>query len=332
MTLPVEVDTESTIGDEVLSESERAIAGRSLGQLAWRRLKRDRAAMTGLVIIIVIFVIAIVGPFICKALGFSPTDTHTALISGDTSLPSGHLSGMSTQHWLGVEPRNGRDILARTVYGAGISLTVALAATVLQLVVGVLLGLLAGFFGGWIDTLLSRAMDVFLAFPVLLFSIALLVVFQSVPTFLGLSGLALRMVLLIFIIGFFSWPYIARIVRGQVLSLREKEFIDASRSIGAGTNRILAKELMPNLLAPILVYSTLVIPTNIIYEASLSFLGVGIQNPTPTWGKMLSDALGVFSVDPWFMFVPGVLIVITVLAFNLFGDGVRDAFDPKASR
>jgi ABC-type dipeptide/oligopeptide/nickel transport system permease subunit len=183
-----------------------------------------------------------------------------------------------------------------------------------------------------VDTVLARIMDVFQAFPVLLFSIALLVVFQGVDTFLGMSGVVLRLFLLIFIIGFFSWPYVARIIRGQVLSLREKEFVDAARSLGAGSGRILAKELIPNLIAPILVYSSLTIPVNIIYEATLSFLGVGIQEPTSSWGKMLSDALGTFTIDPWYMFVPGLAIVITVLSFNLFGDGVRDAFDPKSSR
>jgi peptide/nickel transport system permease protein len=332
MTLPLEVEPLPASGDEDLTEGERAIKGRSLGALAWSRLKRDRAAMGGLIVIVVILLIAVLHAVICNILGISPYKFHTNLISGDTSLPSGHLSGASAQHWLGVEPSNGRDILARVLYGSWISLTVALLATVVQLIVGVAIGLIAGYYGGWIDTVLSRFMDIFLAFPVLLFSIALLVVFQNVPTFLGLSGLTLRIALLVFIIGFFSWPYIARIIRGQVLSLREKEFIDASRSLGSGTTRILTKELLPNLVAPILVYATLTIPTNIIYEASLSFLGVGIQSPTPSWGKMLSDALGIFAVDPWFMFVPGSLIVITVLAFNLFGDGVRDAFDPKASR
>jgi peptide/nickel transport system permease protein len=333
MTIPVEVSvTQDALADETLTEGERTIAGRSLGRLAWNRLKRDRAAMAGLVVIGLILLVAVFAPLITKILGIDPYSFHTNLISGDTSLPNGHLSGASSDHWLGVEPANGRDILARVLYGSRVSMAVALLATVVQMIVGVSIGLIAGFYGGWVDTILSRAMDVFLAFPILLFSIALLVVFQNVPSFLGLSGLALRMTLLIFIIGFFSWPYVARIVRGQVLSLREKEFIEASRSLGSGTWRILSRELLPNLMAPILVYATLVIPVNIIYEASLSFLGVGIQAPTPSWGKMLSDALGIFAVDPWFMFVPGALIVITVLAFNLFGDGVRDAFDPKASR
>lgn len=332
MTMPIEVEPLPVSGDEHLSESETAIKGRSLSQLAWSRLRRDKVAMIGGAFVVFILLIALFAPQICHVLGISPTDFHSDLINGDTSLPTGPFSGASAQHWLGVEPNNGRDILARLLYGARISLTVALLATVVELVIGVSIGLLAGFYGGWADTLLSRSMDVFLAFPVLLFSIAILVVFGNVDSFLGLSGLNLRIALLVFIIGFFSWPYVGRIIRGQVLSLREKEFIEASRSIGAGPMRILGKELLPNLVAPILVFATLTIPTNIIYEASLSFLGVGIQEPNSSWGQMLSTSLSTFQVDPWFMFVPGFMIVVTVLAFNLFGDGISDAFDPKGAR
>ncbi len=332
MAIPQELPELTESVDIVPSGEEQRIAGRSLGQLAWARLRRDHWAMAGLVGVVLIVLLAIFAPLICKIFGVDPTSFHTDLISADTSLPSGGFSGASRAHPLGVEPSNGRDILARVLYGARISLIVAVAATVVQVVIGVVIGLVSGYFGGWGDTLLARIMDVFLAFPILLFSIALLVVFQGVDSFLGMSGLTLRVVLLIFIIGFFSWPYVARIIRGQVLSLREKEFVDAARSLGAGSNRILWREMIPNLIAPILVYASLTIPVNIIYEATLSFLGVGIQDPTSSWGKMLSNALGTFAIDPWYMFVPGLAIVLTVLAFNLFGDGVRDAFDPKGSR
>jgi ABC-type dipeptide/oligopeptide/nickel transport system permease subunit len=332
MATPQELPTLAGPADVEPTLQERRIAGRSLGQLAWARLRRDHVAMAGFVVVVLIVLLAILAPAICAVLGIDPTTFHTNLISADTSLPNGPFSGASKDHWLGVEPGNGRDILARVLYGARVSLIVSVLATVVQVLIGVVVGLVAGFFGGWVDTVLARIMDVFLAFPVLLFSIALLVVFQGVDTFLGMSGVVLRLFLLIFIIGFFSWPYVARIIRGQVLSLREKEFVDAARSLGAGSGRILAKELIPNLIAPILVYSSLTIPVNIIYEATLSFLGVGIQEPTSSWGKMLSDALGTFTIDPWYMFVPGLAIVITVLSFNLFGDGVRDAFDPKSSR
>jgi peptide/nickel transport system permease protein len=203
-------------------------------------------------------------------------------------------------------------------------------------VLGVFFGVLAGYRGGWLDTVISRSMDILLAFPVLLFSIALLAVFQQAPQLelgpLTLTGNTMRLGLLVGLIGFFGWAYIGRVIRGQVISLREKEFIDASRSLGSKDRRILVRELLPNLAAPMLVYATLTIPTNILYEAALSFLGVGVQPPTASWGQMLSEATNYFQVDPMYMIVPGLAIFITVLAFNLFGDGLRDALDPKSSR
>jgi peptide/nickel transport system permease protein len=187
----------------------------------------------------------------------------------------------------------------------------------------------AGFLGGWVDTMVSRSMDVLLSFPQLLFSIALVSV---VPTKLfGMGGSAPRIMVLIFVIGFFGWPYIGRIVRGQTLSLREREFVEAARSLGAGRIHILIKELLPNLVAPILVYTTLMIPTNILNEAALSFLGVGVQPPTPSWGQGLSDAIQYYTIDLPDLLIPGLAIFVTVLAFNLFGDGLRDALDPKGN-
>jgi ABC-type dipeptide/oligopeptide/nickel transport system permease subunit len=197
-------------------------------------------------------------------------------------------------------------------------------------VIGVFMGVMAGYFGGWADTVIARTMDVFLAFPLLVFAIALVGVMPS--TAFGLTGNGLRIWLLVFIIGFFAWPYMGRIIRGQTLSLREREFVDAARSLGARGPYILFRELLPNLWGPILVYSTLLIPTNILFEAALSYLGVGIIPPQPTWGGMLSDAVsgGYYSIDPMFMIIPGFAIFITVLAFNLFGDGLRDALDPRS--
>jgi ABC-type dipeptide/oligopeptide/nickel transport system permease subunit len=218
-------------------------------------------------------------------------------------------------------------MLARVVNGAQISLLIAFLATALAVGLGVLAGVIAGYFGGWVDSVIARLMDIFLAFPLLVFAIALVAVIPS--TAFGLTGNGLRIPLLIFIIGFFAWPYMGRIIRGQTLSLREREFVDAARSLGAKGPYILFRELLPNLVGPILVYSTLLIPTNILFEAALSYLGVGIIPPQPTWGGMLSDALQFFQLDPMFMIIPGVAIFITVMAFNLFGDGLRDALDPK---
>ena len=307
----------------------KAIEGRSLSQIAWRRLKRDRVALAGATVIILLVLVAILAPLITKLLGSPPDEFHQDLIDASTQQPKGTFGGMSRDHLLGIEPLNGRDILSRIVYGARISLLIAFAATLLSVSIGVTLGVIAGYFGGWADAIISRAMDAFLAFPLLVFAIALVGVIPE--SAFGLSGLTLRVVMLIFVIGFFAWPYIGRIVRGQALSLREREFIDAARSIGARGPRIVFKEMLPNLVAPILIYATLLIPTNIIFEASLSFLGVGIRPPTPSWGGMLADAARFYTL--WhFIFFPGMAIFITVLAFNLFGDGLRDALDPKGRR
>jgi peptide/nickel transport system permease protein len=303
----------------------KAIEGRSLGRIAWTRLKRDRVAMAGGIIVILLIFMAIFAPLIVKITGGPPNAFHQDLIDTSTLEPIGG-TGISWQHPFGLEPQNGRDIFSRVVYGARISLIIAFLATLLSVLIGSTLGIIAGYFGGWIDAALSRLMDVFLAFPLLVFAIALAGVVPDKA--FGLSGNTLRIGVLIFIIGFFSWPYCGRIVRGQALSLREREFVDASRSLGARGPYILFREIFPNLVAPILIYATLLIPTNILLEAAFSFLGVGIRPPTATWGGMLADATRFYTVKH-FMLFPGLAIFITVLAFNLLGDGLRDAIDPK---
>ena len=222
-------------------------------------------------------------------------------------------------------------MLARIVVGARYSLIIGFLATALAVFIGVVMGVISGYFGGWVDSVIARAMDIFLAFPLLVFAIALVGVIPS--SAFGLTGNTLRVALLVFVIGFFAWPYMGRIIRGQTLSLREREFVDAARSLGARGPYILSKELLPNLVGPILVYSTLLIPTNILFEAALDYLGVGLIPPTPSWGQMLSNAVsqGFFFVDPMYMIIPGVAIFITVMAFNLFGDGLRDALDPRST-
>jgi peptide/nickel transport system permease protein len=304
------------------------IQGRSLRQIAWRRLKRDRVALAGGATVIALMLVAIFAPVIVSVLGHPPLEFHYDKVDPDLQVPRGHFGGISPDFLFGAEPVNGRDLFSRVVYGSRISLLIAFAATMLSVLLGTVLGLIAGYFGGWIDTLVSRTMDVFLAFPLLLFAIALAGVVPDRA--FGLTGDTLRITLMVFIIGFFSWPYIGRIVRGQALSLREREFIDAARSLGARSPRVLLTEMLPNLAAPILVYSTLLIPTNILFEAALSFLGVGVRAPTPTWGGMLSEATHWFQIAPNFMLFPGIAIFVTVLAFNLFGDGLRDALDPRS--
>ncbi|MBO0805505.1 MAG: ABC transporter permease [Nocardiopsaceae bacterium] len=312
--------------DAGLTSAETAIEGRSLGQIAWRRLRRDKIAMGSGVFIVFLVLVAVLGPHFVA----NPDVYHANLINPTFSRPNGPWGGISLAHPLGVEPVNGRDMLARVVDGTQYSLLIGFLATVLAVVIGVVLGIVAGYFGGWVDTVIGFAMNVFLAFPLLVFAIALVGVVPSSAW--GMSGNFLRVVLLIFVIGFFAWPYMGRIIRGQVLSLREREFVDAARSIGARGPYILFRELLPNLVAPILVYSTLLIPTNILFEAALDYLGVGLIPPTPSWGQMLSDAVsnGFYQIDPMYMVIPGLAIFITVMAFNLFGDGLRDALDPRA--
>jgi peptide/nickel transport system permease protein len=304
------------------------IEGRSLGQIAWRRLRRDKAAIGGAIVIIVLILVALFAPLLARWFGSDPNVFHPETMDPATQSPISRFpfGPFDPDHLMGVEPPFGRDIFSRVVYGARISLLIAFLATLLSVLIGTTLGVVAGFFGGWVDTIVSRAMDVFLAFPLLVFAIALAGVIPDQA--FGLGGDTLRIAMLIFIIGFFSWAYIARIIRGQALSLREREFVDASHSLGATRRYIIFREMLPNLMAPILIYSTLLIPTNIIFEAGLSFLGVGVRPPTATWGGMLSEAVRYYTM-PHFMFWPGMAIFITVLAFNLFGDGLRDALDPK---
>ncbi len=314
--------------EAVLADGEADIQGRSLSQIAWGRLRRDKVALAGGLFIVFLIAVALLAPLIVKITGGPPNEFHQDLMNpAIPDLPAGSFGGMSWDHPMGLETVNGRDIFSRVLYGARISLLIAILATAVSVVIGTTLGVVAGFFGGWVDSVLSRIMDMFLAFPLLVFAIALSGVFPDKA--FGLSGLPLRLTLLVFVIGFFSWPYIGRIVRGQTISLREREYIEAARSLGARRPYILFTELLPNLMAPILVYSTLIIPTNILFEAALSFLGVGVPPPTATWGGMLADAVTFYTV-PHFMFWPGLAIFATVLAFNLFGDGLRDAFDPRS--
>jgi ABC-type dipeptide/oligopeptide/nickel transport system permease subunit len=330
MAAPLDMSSTEAQPESVVSGMGKAIEGRSLGQIAWLRLKRDKWAMAGGAIV-VLLILAAIASLILNAAGVLQPDTyHPDLIDATYGRPVGAFGGVGWARPLGVDPSNGRDLLSRVLVGSQFSLLIAAGSTVLSVLIGVTLGLVAGFAGGWVDTVINWLMNVFLAFPLLLFAIALSGVVQQ--SAFGLSGNALHVAVLIFVIGFFNWPYIGRIVRGQTLSLREREFVDAARSLGARSGYILRHELLPNLLAPILVYTTLLIPTNILFEAALSFLGVGPHPPTPSWGGMLSDAVsnGSYSADPEYMLVPGLAIFATVMAFNLLGDGLRDALDPRA--
>jgi len=319
--------------DNSSTDDQPVIIGRSLREIAWLRLKRDRVALGSMVVLLFIVFIAAFGPLISRLIGVDPYSFNSDLISDNGGLPIGKWGGVSLAHPLGVEPLTGRDILARLLYGSRISLLVAGTATLITVVLGTIVGVIAGNSRGKIDSILSRFMDITLAFPLLLVIIAMTPVLEQRVQTLGIPvGNPSRITTLILVLSIFGWPYLARIVRGQVLSLREREFVEAAISIGSSNRRIIFKELLPNLWAPILVYTTIVMPALIGAEATLAYLGISVLPPTPTWGSMLQESVGYFTVDPFYFFVPITMLLAAVLSFNLLGDALRDALDPKSGR
>lgn len=305
-----------------------SVEGKSPRQLFWERFKRDKAALGSLVFIGLLVLVAIFAGLISdKLVGHGPNELFQGEMLDEFGLPKGPNSGF----WFGAD-QAGRDVFVRILYGARTSLEVALIATLLSMVTGVVIGIVSGYFRGITDAVVSRTIDVFLAMPVLLFQIGIVASCGSSKEGCLNGLIEPGKSLVIFVISIFSWPYIARIIRGNVLSIREKEFIEAARSLGATNGRIMFREILPNLWAPILIYTTLLIPTNILIEAALSFLGLGVPQSTPSWGQMLSDASGIFEEAWWLMLFPGLFLVATTLAFNLLGDGLRDALDPRTDR
>jgi peptide/nickel transport system permease protein len=267
----------------------------------------------GVIVFVVLF--AVFAPVVAAITGHPPNQQYR-----DTGLsPAGLPMPPSHEFWLGTDDL-GRDILVRIAYGARISLLVGVVATGLAVGGGVVVGLVSGFFGGWIDSVLARIVDVALSLPFLLLAIALV----------SITGPSLTVTILV--IGFFSWASVARIVRGQVFSIREREYILAARAVGVRPLRIMFAEILPNVIAPVIVYATLLVPVVIVTQATLSYLGLGLEPPTADWGGMLSDAQGYYTTSWWFIIFPGAALLITTLAFNLFGDGVRDAFDPRSEQ
>ena len=321
---------------EVLSgpnAGEPAIVGRTLRQLAWLRIKRDKLALASIAILLTVASLAIFAPLICHLLHIDPYDFNSDLISDYGGLPNGKLGGVSLNHPLGVEPSTGRDILARLLYGSRISLLVAVSATFFSVLAGVVIGIVAGNSRGFLNSALNRFMELILSFPFLLLVIAMFPVLeQRVAAFGVPEGTAANVATMIGLLSVFGWAYLAKVVQGQVVSLREREFIEAAISIGSSSRRLLFTELLPNLWAPILVYTTLALPSLIGVEAALGYLGVSVVPPTASWGSMLDDSVGYFTVDPFYFFVPLTMLVLVVLAFNLLGDALRDALDPQADR
>jgi peptide/nickel transport system permease protein len=294
-------------------------------QLFWERLREDRVALAALAFIVVEILAAVFAPLIVGALGHPPNAQYPSALDPTFGTPT----GPSRSFLFGVDTV-GRDVFSRVLYGARVSLEVALVATAISVTLGVVLGMAAGYYRGFADTLISRVIDVTLAFPILLLALGIA---SSCSLGNGCAGGLVKPGLTTVTVAIVAvnWTYIGRIIRGQVLSLREKEFVESARAAGAGDLTIFFREILPNLVGPIVVYSTLVIPQNILLEAALSYLGVGINPPQASWGAMLAEATPIFATAWWFFVFPGLALLLTVLAFNLLGDGIRDALDPKAA-
>ncbi len=306
-----------------------AVEGRSPRQIFWMRFRQDRAALVGGVVVLILLLLAVFAPVIAhNIIGHDPNTVYDNM-TDEYGIPKGPNSSF----WFGGDA-SGRDLFVRLIYGARTSLMVAFIATSISMTVGVTVGIIAGYYRGVVDTIVMRLSDVMLALPQLLLALGIASACGSSPQGC-LHGLVQPgLTLVIFVISAFTWPYIARIVRSTTLSLREKEFVEAARSLGASDNRIIMREILPNLVAPITIWATLLIPTNILFEAALSFLGLGVPINTPSWGQALSNAAnsGLYKDAPWLMIFPGIFLVATTLAFNLLGDGLRDALDPRSAR
>ncbi|MEU9433788.1 ABC transporter permease [Streptomyces sp. NBC_00015] len=332
---PLEV-TDESVEKSPTPSTHKGSEGRSPGRLAWNRFKRDRTGVMSACIVGFFFVIAVAAPLIAKLYGKDPYTTYASQrpeLLNPFAYPSGPNGGMSSEFWFGIEPQLGRDVFTFLLYAIRNSLGIALAATVLTVVVGVVIGTTAGYLGGKTDYLVGRVIDILLSFPSTLFFIAFMpVVFglfvapdEEIPTWL-------RATALIIVLSAFGWASIARLLRGQVLGLREREFVEAAKVTGASPGRIVFKELLPNLWTPIIIQTTLMLPAYVTAEAGLAFLGVGMIDPTPDWGVMIARGASFYTEDLTFMLFPGLSMVIFVLAFNLLGDSVRDALDPKSKR
>ncbi|MEU0094012.1 ABC transporter permease [Kribbella sp. NPDC006257] len=293
---------------------------------AFRRVRRDRSARLGAVLVVVLVLIAIVAPLLAKLEGQDAYTYHINLLDPlRGNAPRGAVGGLSGEHWFGIEPLTGRDLFSMVVLGLRTSLFIAVVVTVVTTVVGTLVGISAAYFGGWYDAVVSRLLDFLFGFPSLLFMIALgIIVPARFP----------RWLLLIIVLSVFGWAGLARLIRNQARSLVQREFVEAARSSGSTGWAIVTRELLPNLLGPVLVIATMAVPGIIGTEAGLSFLGVGVPPPTPSLGRSISDSIvWVYTgADPWFLAFPGAMLFLAVLGFTLLGDGVRDAFDVRLRR
>jgi peptide/nickel transport system permease protein len=295
-------------------ESDEGVRGRTLWGDAWYRLRRNKLALVALTWLFIITLAALSADLWAPRFFGDPVAIDTANVTANA------LQGPSAAHPMGTDDL-GRDMLSRVVYGARASLAVGFMAVFVSLTIGLLLGSISGYYSGWADGLIMRVADVFLAFPYILFALLLLSVLPK--DFRG------GLLPVVFTIGILGWPSIARVFRSSILSVKENDYIDAGRALGAGDGRLMFRHILPNAIAPIVVYSTMSIGSAILTEAALSFLGLGILPPTPSWGRMIDDGRQYLTSNPWIVLWPGLAILTTVLAFTLLGDGVRDALDVK---
>jgi peptide/nickel transport system permease protein len=305
----LEIEAAPGADSESLSESAP-----NSGRRLVHAFVKDWAAVLSSAYIVLIILMALAAPLLARITGWGPYEFDQGAIDPNMgAIPIGPAGGISAEHWFGVEPGSGRDIFVRIAYGAQVSMAVALSATVITTVIGTVLGMLAGYFGGIIDTIISRVMEFMMAFPALIFMIAILSALPSDN----------RIVLLVVVISLFGWPYLARIVRGQTLSIKEREFVEAAKASGAGSARIIFREILPNITSTILVMAALAVPGYVGTEAGLSFLGVGDVPPTPSWGQMIASAAPWYAVDPMYFVFPGAFLFLLVLSFVTLGDRVR---------
>ncbi|MFD8037519.1 ABC transporter permease [Streptomyces bauhiniae] len=289
----------------------------------WRRLRAQRAALVAAAVVALLVLVALAAPLLTAIEGQDPTTYHPGLVdSARGGVPIGSLGGISAEHWLGVEPQTGRDLFARLVEGARVSLGVAFAATLIQVLIGVTIGVAAAMGSRWLDQVLSRITDIIVALPLMIMALALLaIVPASFP----------RPVLVALVIGLIAWGNVAKIVRAQTLTLKGLDYVAAARLSGWGAVRVARRELLPGLAAPVITYAALLVPTNISAEAALSFLGVGVKPPTPSWGQMITAADVWYQAAPQYLLFPAGALFTTVLALTVLGDGVRTALDPRAA-
>jgi peptide/nickel transport system permease protein len=333
MTGSAALSVNSATDAAVSGVDKKEIVGRSPGQLAWLRLKRDRTAFVSATTLAGFMLVALAAPVIKALRGIDPTDQFTSKLSDFGGIPLGYAGGVSAEHWLGLEPQLGRDIFMQLIYGLRTSLFVAFASALLASAIGVLIGIIAGYARGWLDGAISWVVDLTLAFPFLIFALAVIPILDD--RFFGERDAippSFRIALIIATFALFSWTYPARLVRGQVISLREREFVEAARAAGAGSGHILFRQLLPNIWAPILVTISLNVPAFITAEAALAFVNVGVTEPTPDLGRMIFNSISYVATDPYYTLFPGLTIFLLVLAFNLLGDSLRDALDPRSTR